>query len=268
MFDRRKRSRIKAGPTARRPCRTLCVFTALDIELTGRFLGHSGQRGGFLVLAGFLGGFLFIRTSARMIHAEVSWWPGNVETKSGLHIHHLVWGIVTLMLAGFLTIALEPASPWRELLALAFGIGCGLTLDEFALWLRLDDVYWKSEGRSSVDAVIVATVIGAMVVTGAAPLETGDGGSIAAIAAAVLINLGFVCLAVSKGKLLMALVGVFMPLVAIVASVRLARPGSRWAARHYRAGSVKAEEAERRDLRVNSIQNRFFKLIAGVPPGE
>ena len=107
------------------------MLTLFDIDLTGRFLGDSGQRGGFLVLAGLLGGFLFIRTSARMIRADVSWRPGNLEMKSGLHIHHLVWGIVTLMLAGFLTIALEPANPWREMLAVAFGLGCGLALDEF-----------------------------------------------------------------------------------------------------------------------------------------
>lgn len=241
------------------------MLVPLDIELTVHFLGHSGQRGGFLVLAGFLSGFLFIRTSARIMRADVSWWPGSVKTESGLHIHHLVWGIVTLMLAGFLTIALEPASPWRDVLALAFGIGCGLTLDEFALWLRLEDVYWASEGRASFDAVIVATIIGAMVVAGAAPLDTGDGGSIAAVSIAVLVNLGFVFLAIVKGKRFMALVGTFVPLVAITASVRLARPGSRWAVRRYQAGSRKAEKAERRDSRVRARQTRFANLVAGAP---
>jgi len=244
------------------------LLSALDIELTGRFLGHSGQRGGFMVLAGLLGGFLFIRTSARMSRAEVSWWPGSVKTASGLHIHHLVWGIVTVMLAGFLVIALEPASPWGEILALAFGLGCGLTLDEFALWLRLEDVYWSGEGRASVDAVIVATIIGAMVVTGAAPLETDESGSIIAVGAVVLVNLVFVFLAIVKGKLFMALIGTFVPLVAITASVRLARPGSRWAARNYRTGSRKAEVAQRRDSRVRAIQNRFFNVIAGAPSAE
>ena len=59
-----------------------------------------------LVLAGLLAGFLFIRTSARLIRMQVSWWPGNVETSSGLHIHHLVWGILTIMLTGFLALSL------------------------------------------------------------------------------------------------------------------------------------------------------------------
>src|SRR5436190_20755029 len=155
----------------------------MEIQLTSQFLGDPSQRGGFLVLAGLLGGFLFIRTSARMIRAGVSWWPGNVQTGSGLHIHHLVWGICTVMLTGFLEFAFTPDPPWREILAVLFGIGCGLTLDEFALWLHLDDVYWTKEGRSSVDAVIVAAIIGGLVVSGAAPFDTGNAGSIAALSA-------------------------------------------------------------------------------------
>ena len=79
-----------------------------------------------------------------------------METKSGLHIHHMVPGILLLMVSGYLGLSLEPASPWRELLAVAFGVGLGLTLDEFALWLNLEDVYWQQQGRESVDAVIVA----------------------------------------------------------------------------------------------------------------
>ena len=113
--------------------------------------------------------------------------------------------------------------------------------------------------------MVVATLIGAMVVAGVAPLDTGDGGSIAAVSVVVLVDLAFVFLAIVKGKRFTALAGVFVPLMAIVASVRLARPGSRWAARRYRAGSPKAEEAERRDSRVRATQTRLFNLIAGAP---
>jgi lysyl-tRNA synthetase class 2 len=244
------------------------IPTAFDFELTGRFLHDPGQRSGFCALMGLLAGFLFIRTSARMIRAQVSWWPGNVETSGGLHIHHLVWGIVTVMLSGFLVIALRPESPWRELLAVAFGVGCGLTLDEFALWLHLEDVYWAEEGRSSVDAVVVAVTIGALVVVGAAPFDTGQGGSIAAISAIVALDLVFVVLAVLKGKLLSALVGVFIPLVAIVASIRLARPGSRWAERRYASGGRKAAEAAAREARAVRRRDRLMNAVAGTPTGE
>src|SRR3954469_2573236 len=173
----------------------------MDLQVTSDFLGDPSQRGGFLVLAGLLGGFLFIRTSARMIRAGVSWWPGNVQTGGGLHIHHLVWGICTVMLTGFLGFALHPGSPGREVLEVLFGIGCGLTLDEFALWLHLDDVYWTQEGRSSVDAVVVAVLIGGLVVFGAAPFDTGDMSSIWAIVAIVSLDLALVLVAIAKGKL-------------------------------------------------------------------
>jgi hypothetical protein len=240
----------------------------VEIQLTGSFLGDSGQRGGFLVLAGLLGGFLFIRTSARMIRAQVRWWPGNVQTGSGVHIHHLVWGIVTVMLSGFLGFALDPASPWREILEVSFGIGCGLTLDEFALWLHLEDVYWAKEGRASVDAVVVAVLICGLIVTGAAPFDSGESGSIAAIVTAVAVNIIFVVLAVVKGKRFCAIASAFVPVVGMVASLRLARPGSIWASRRYASHSRKAEEAKRRDARMRRVQDRVLNVIAGTPSGE
>jgi len=82
----------------------------------------------------------------------------NVST-GGTHLHHLVPGILLLLLSGYLAIGLTPEHP--EPLAVLFGIGAALTLDEFALWLHLEDVYWAKEGRESVDAVILAaTAVG------------------------------------------------------------------------------------------------------------
>lgn len=243
----------------------------LDLELSREFLGEPGQRAGFLLLAGLLGGFLFIRTSARLIRMDVAWWPGNVETSSGLHIHHLVWGIVTIMATGFAMFSFQPDSPWVEVLAVLFGIGCGLTLDEFALWLHLEDVYWTAEGRSSVDAVIVATIVGGMVVAGIAPLGGGEGGSVLAVAAVVVVNLGFVVVAIGKGKLLSAVLGTFVPLVAIVSAARLAKPSSRWAKRRYAPGSGKLRRATERGTRNEALQDRLFNLIGGAPsasPGD
>src|ERR1700759_1721305 len=126
-------------------------------DTPAHFLDLGGQRAGFVLLASFLISFMFIRTSARMNRSpKFQWWPGSVKTSSGLHLHHLVWGIVLILLAGFLEFALTPRTPWSEILAALFGIGAGLTLDEFALWIHLDDVYWSQEGRASIDAVIVA----------------------------------------------------------------------------------------------------------------
>ena len=122
-----------------------------------RHIQVPGKETHFLILLAFVLPFSFIRTSAHMIRAQVSWWPGNVETKSGTHVHHLVWGILLLLSMGYIGISTDLESPWFEFVAIAFGIGMGLTMDEFALWLNLQDVYWTAKGRQSIDAVIVTT---------------------------------------------------------------------------------------------------------------
>src|SRR5438034_6121043 len=159
------------------------------------------------LLAGFLGSFLFIRTSARLMRSpKVSWWPGSV--KSGdLHIHHLVWGIILLMLCGFLGFATVPKTPWTQILAVLFGIGAGFTLDEFALWLRLEDVYWAEQGRASVEAVMIATVFAAFIVVGAVPFPTG---ALAEVIPLMVLQLFVIAVLLAKAKYFMALIGLFL----------------------------------------------------------
>ena len=118
----------------------------------------TGREPHFLFFVSFLLTFAFIRTSTHMIRAQVKWWPGNVSV-GGTHVHHLVWGILLLLICGYIAVAIAPDSPWREVVAVFFGIGTGLTLDEFALWLNLKDVYWEKQGRRSIDAVIIAAAI-------------------------------------------------------------------------------------------------------------
>ncbi len=132
-----------------------------------------GRSTAFLVLTAFLVTFLFIRTSARLIrNPNVTWWPGNVEA-GGVHIHHLVWGISLLLVSGFLAFVADLEAPWWQLTAVGFGVGAGLTLDEFALWLHLEDVYWAEEGRRSVDAVVIATPVATHGPVGLAALGAG-----------------------------------------------------------------------------------------------
>jgi hypothetical protein len=89
----------------------------------------------------------------------------DLVTKSGLHIHHLFWGILLLMLVGLGALATR-APEWHLRLALVYGVALGLTLDEFALWLRLADVYWSPEGRESLEAIAVATALLALLAVG------------------------------------------------------------------------------------------------------
>jgi hypothetical protein len=226
-------------------------------------LDSADQRAGLILLGCMLLSFGFIRFSTRMIRAEVSWWPGNVSP-GGLHIHHLVFGIVLMMLSGFIAFAVQPASPWFEIAAGVFGVGVGLTLDEFALWLYLDDVYWSEEGRSSVDAVVFAAIIGAGVVIGFVPLNA-SGGSIVAIVVSVVIELAICAFVALKGKVSTAVIGMFIPPVAWVGAIRLARPGSWWARRRYPEDGEKLTKAQARKARHDRRARRFQDLVGGKP---
>src|SRR5918995_6195983 len=178
-----------------------------------------GREPEFLFLVAFLVTFGFIRTSAHLIRAQVSWWPGNVEV-GGTHIHHLFWGILLLLITGYVGVAIHPGDPWRDIVAVLFGIGTGLTLDEFALWLNLKDVYWSEQGRRSIDAVIVMATFAGLVLIGlkawldvAKGVEdavVGIGGSFGVITILlVIVNL-------TKEKFLTGVIGLFVPPVAIV----------------------------------------------------
>jgi hypothetical protein len=240
------------------------VLGAVSLQISGsKALDSADQRAGLILLGSMLLSFGFIRFSTRMIRAEVKWWPGNV-TPGGLHIHHLVFGIVFMMAAGFAAFAIQPNSPWFEIAAGLFGVGMGLTLDEFALWLHLEDVYWSDEGRSSVDAVIFAAIIGGGYIVGFTPLDAG-GDSTAAIVSSVALNLAFCAITALKGKISAAVIGMFIPPVAWVAAIRLARPRSWWAKRRYKPGSSKLVKAEARKVKHDRRVRRFQDLIGGAP---
>ncbi len=218
-----------------------------------------------MLLGAFLLSFLFIRTSARLIRSpKVPWWPGSVVTEGGLHLHHLVWGILLLLLSGFLGFVTPPASPRTELLAAGFGVGAGLTLDEFALWVHLRDVYWAEEGRSSFEAVVTATVIGGLIVLGAAPFDLRhDVAAVDTLLATVVVDVLLAALAIFKGKRLLGLIGLFVPLVSLVGVVRLASPRSPWAKRLY--GPRKQARTDARWARIEARRRRLADAIAGAP---
>lgn len=248
----------------------------LAADIVSIDLGHvgssHGRDAGFLVLLAFLGSFLFIRTSARLIRGpRVTWWPGNVETAGGLHIHHLVWGISLLLVSGFLGFATGMETPWWWITSTAFGIGAGLTLDEFALWLHLEDVYWTEQGRQSVDAVILATVFAGLVVLGVKPFGLDEPSSIVGTALILLVSLGLAVTTFLKGRTLLGVVSLFIPLVGLFASLRLAMPGSPWARRRYRGRRAGRLELARRRFspqrRGALIERRVQDLIAGTPSG-
>jgi hypothetical protein len=216
----------------------------------------AGRLPAFIYLIFFLGTFAFIRTSAHMIRAQVSWWPGNVEV-GGTHIHHLVWGICLLMIAGWVGIVVAPEPPGREIVAAAFGIGTGLTLDEFALWLELKDVYWSADGRKSIDAVIVAGIIASFGVLGFTIwVDAADEVALVVHAVIGFIGVGGLVLAIvncAKEKFGIALLGLVVPFLSLIGAFRLGRPTSPWARLFYRS------ERKRERARVRFEDRRMLE---------
>ena len=230
------------------------------------FLGGEAARSGLILLAAMLLSFLFIRTSARLMRSpRVPWWPGSVTTEGGLHVHHLVFGIVLMLIGGFV-LALQPGSPWLEIVAAGFGIGAGLTLDEFALWLHLEDVYWAEEGRRSVDAVVVAALVGGLVLMGFLPFSTSDGAP--AIVAWTLLALAISTVAVLKGKVVLGVTGMLLMPLSLIGAIRLAKPDSPWGRRRYLPGSAKLARATARAERHALRYRRFQDRVAGAPTSD
>jgi hypothetical protein len=133
-------------------------------DIYGRDIVDAGKQPQFFILASFLVTFITVRAITHLIRSKRLPFVHNLSA-GGVHVHHLVWGILLLLGAGYVAIALSPERG-REVLAVLFGIGAALTLDEFALWLRLKDVYWTREGRRSIDAVITAAAIFTLAVLG------------------------------------------------------------------------------------------------------
>lgn len=228
-----------------------------------------GQRAGVVVLLGFLASFAFIRMSTRLMRSpRVPWWPGSIESSSGVHVHHLVFGIVLMIGSGFCTFALMPESGfWLDVLAALFGIGVGLTVDEFALWLYLEDVYWTREGRSSVDMAIVVALMGLLVLVIGGPFDTTDPDEAGDwfIVGGIVLHLAWAAVVLAKGKIRLALIGFWIPPVYLFAGIRLARPNSLWARRFYKPGSGKLVKAAARAGRWDERRERWLDRIGGTP---
>jgi hypothetical protein len=242
------------------------MLAAFSVDPSTQNLNLRADQAGFILLGAFLLSFVLIRISTRLMRSpKVKWWPGSIKTEGGLHVHHLVFGIVLMLLCGFLAISVYLPNPWYDLVAAGFGVGAGLTLDEYALWLHLDDVYWAEEGRRSVDAVIIAAVLGGLILLGARPLTSSDTGSTVGIVVAVVTVLGVSAGALLKGRTMLGIFGlVFVP-AGMWGLIRLARPDSPWARRRYKPDSKKLRRATLRAERQTRRYRRWQDLIAGAP---
>jgi hypothetical protein len=230
----------------------------------------NGRQGLFLVLLAFLGSFAFIRTSARVTRSgRVPWWPGSVVSDSGVHLHHLVWGICLMLGAGTIGFAFYSSSPTLEICAVLFGIGAGFTVDEFALLVHLDDVYWTKEGRTSIDATLLAAAGMGLVLMGLRPLDiaTGTATQTLGSVAGGLVLFGLVSLCFAKQRWVHGAIGFFFPPIAIYGAARIGKPGSPWARRFYTTRhprkQAKADARFRPDRRTDRFKERLRDIVGG-----
>jgi hypothetical protein len=111
----------------------------------------------FLASVAFFTTVLVVRGLTIAIHHDIG--PFHDISMRGRHIHHLVWGILLLLVVGYLWLVelgtgAASSNQWMgRLTSMLFGVAAALTLDEFALWLNLRDVYWEREGRESFEAL-------------------------------------------------------------------------------------------------------------------
>ncbi|HEX3236870.1 MAG TPA: hypothetical protein VHQ99_00540 [Gaiellaceae bacterium] len=244
------------------------------MNLFGFFPGYEshvydgGREPAFLMLLSFILTLAGTRFYTRMARIR-GWRSAHVGE---VHVHHLVPGVVLSLVAGGLAVALAPGEVWLALLAIVFGAGAALVLDEFAMLLHLDDVYWTTEGRLSIDACLAAVAFLGLAILATFPLPTdtaderlerllGDG--------VIALVAGFVVVTLLKGKLKLGLFGIVFPPLAFVGAVRLAKPTSVWARWLYPDDGRRLRRSEARsrsrDARWAQRRERFYDLIGGAP---
>ncbi|MEB3982367.1 hypothetical protein OQ968_13960 [Mycobacterium sp. 663a-19] len=249
---------------------------------------HEGGRLPLLCcLVAFILTFFVARTFVRIIRhrAEAGlptrWWqPRNVHI-GGVHIHHVTFGVVMVLVSGLtlVTLSIDGHEPEFVLAATFFGIGAALVLDEYALILHLSDVYWSEDGRTSVDAVFAAVAVAGLLIMGLHPLmfflpiwhgaETGSVVLRAAVGTAMALTLPLAVVVVLKGKVWTGLLGMFIVVLLVIGAVRLSRPHAPWARWRYTTQPDKMRRALQRERRLRRPVVRV-KLwvqcaIAGTP---
>lgn len=129
---------------------------------------HSDREDDFLIWSSFSLTFLAVRFITHSIRDQrFTHVFRNFSGRNGRHLHHLVFGITVLLIEGYIATGRRPRRPAvRRMESLVYGAGAALTIDEFALWLNLEDVYWTKQGRISVDVAVLTSTVMASAASG------------------------------------------------------------------------------------------------------
>jgi len=254
-----------------------------------RWFSHDIHDGGRLpllcCLVAFILTFFVTRTFVRFIRYRAAagrpakWWqPRNVHI-GGVHIHHVTFGVVLVLVAGLtlVTLSIDGHESEFTTAAIFFGVGAALVLDEYALILHLSDVYWSEDGRTSVDAVFAAVAVAGLLIMGLHPLMfflpvwqgTDSMALRAAVGGAMALTLPLAVIVVLKGKVWTGLLGMFIVVLLLVGAVRLSRPHAPWARWRYTTQPDKMRRALQRErtLRRPVVRAKLALqcAIAGTP---
>ncbi|MCG5432712.1 hypothetical protein LV457_10480 [Mycobacterium sp. MYCO198283] len=237
-------------------------------------------------LVAFMATFFVTRTIVRYIRAHAGsdaprkWYQPRNIGHGDTHIHHVVFGVILVLLSGvtMVTLAVDGGLAEFTVAAVFFGVGAALVLDEFALILHLEDVYWAEDGRTSVDAVFAAVAVAGLLVLGLNPLSFFDVGiwrddhSVVARATVLAMAAATLALAVVvllKGKVWTGLVGMFVTPLLVVGALRLSRPHAPWARWRYTDKPKRMHRALERERRLRRpvVQAKLWlqHVVAGEP---
>lgn len=246
---------------------------------------HGGRLPLLCCLVAFILTFFVTRTFVRFIRHRVErglparWWqPRNVHI-GGVHIHHVTFGVVLVMISGLTLVTLSDNGQEAQntVSAIFFGIGAALVLDEYALILHLSDVYWEEDGRSSVDAVFAAVAVAGLLIIGLHPLmflfpvarDTESFAWHVALVGALVMTLPLAVVVVLKGKVWTGLLGMFIVVLLVIGAIRLSRPHAPWARWRYSTQPDKMRRALERERKWRRpvVQAKLWLqcAIAGTP---
>ncbi|BAX93211.1 hypothetical protein [Mycobacterium shigaense] len=236
-------------------------------------------------LVAFILTFFVTRTFVRLIRhrkrtgRSPRWWePRNIHI-GGVHIHHVTFGVVLVMISGLTLVTMSVNGQENELTfaAILFGIGAALVLDEYALILHLADVYWEEDGRTSVDAVFAAVAVAGLLIMGLHPLMFlfpiwHGADSVAwhaAVGCAVVLILPTAVVVVLKGKVWTGLLGMFIVVLLVIGAIRLSRPHAPWSRWRYTTQPDKMRRALERERKWRRpvVQAKLWlqSAVAGTP---
>jgi lysyl-tRNA synthetase class 2 len=210
----------------------------------------------FLLFLSFIIAFFLTRLYTRLGRRR-GWGSGNV---GGIHLHHIVPGIILVLVGGLAMAASggENSIP-RELAAVFFGAGAALVLDEFALVFHLRDVYWTTEGRASIEAAIFGALLAGLLLVASSPFESKDDSSDpkAAVFAVIAFDLLLALVTFLKGKYVVGTIGIFFAPAALVGALRLAKPYSPWARWFYAPARGRPSRRAKRQRKLERARHRF-----------